>query len=86
MTVTAISRSGGYEVYRFASNMPKSPKKRGNSLQAKIVSLLLRNQKETLKTATTWTESKPKGTTLKVQSIAIANSLYFDLIYKCYEE
>ena len=38
--ITAISRPGGYEVYRLVSNMPKSPKSR-KPLQAIFLSLLL---------------------------------------------
>ena len=45
-THTAISRSGGYEVYRLASDMPKSKKKKRKPLQAKFLSLFLSNQNE----------------------------------------
>ena len=38
--LTAISRPGGFEGYRLASNMPKSQKSR-KPLQAKFLSLLL---------------------------------------------
>ena len=48
-----------------------------------LLSLLLSNQNEILKRAMTWTEQKPKGTTFKVHSIAIANPLYIDLIHQC---
>ena len=78
---TAISRPGGYEVKILASNMPKSQKIR-KPLQAKFSSLCLSNQKEILKRGITWTEQKPKGTTFKVQSIAISNPLYIDLIHQ----
>ena len=74
---TAISRPGGYEVYILASNMPEFQKSR-KTLQDKLLSLLLSNQKEILKRGMTWTEQKPKGTTFKVQSIAVANQLYID--------
>ena len=37
----------------------------------------------TLKRDMTSTEQKPKGTTLKVQSIAIENPLYIGLIHQC---
>ena len=40
------------------------------------------NQNEILKRGMTWTEQKPKGTTFKVHSWAIANSLNIDLIHQ----
>ena len=58
--------------------MPKSPKSR-KPLQGEFFS----NQNEILKRGMTWTEQKPKGTTFKVQSIAIANPLNIDLIHQC---
>ena len=78
---TSISRPGGYEVYILASNMPKSPKTR-KRLQDEFLSLLLSNQTEILKRGMTWTEQKTKGTTFKVQYVAIANPLYIDLIHQ----
>ena len=75
---TAISRTGDYELYIEASNMPISQNGR-KPLQDKFLSLLLSNQKEILKRGMTLTEPKPKGTTFKVQSIAIVNPLYIDL-------
>ena len=53
---TAISRPGGYEVSRLASNMPKSPPKKRKPVHAKLWSLLLSNQKEILKRGMTETE------------------------------
>ena len=76
---TAIARPGGYEVYRVASNMPKSQK----TLQDKFPSLLLSNQKEILKWGITWTQPKLKGTAFRVRSIFKANALYIDLIQQC---
>ena len=78
---TAISRPGGYEVYRLDSNMPLSQKRR-KPLQAGFLSLLQSKQKEILKRGMTSTEPKPKSTTFKVQLIAIANPLYIDLIHQ----
>ena len=69
---TSISRPGGYEVYRLFSNMPKSKKSR-KPLPDEFLSLLLSNQNKILKRGMTWTEHKQKGTTFKVQSLAIAN-------------
>ena len=69
---TAISRPGGYEVYRLVSNITKFPKGR-KPLQAECLSLPLSNQKEILK----------RGTTFKVQFIAIANPSYIDLVHQC---
>ena len=60
--------------------MPKSNKKSQKPLQADFASLLLSKQKDILKRGMTWTEQKQEGTTFKVQSLAIANSLYSDLI------
>jgi hypothetical protein len=80
---TAISRPGGYEVYRLASNMLLSQKSR-KPLQANFSSLHLSNQNEILKRGMTWTEQKPKGTTFKVQSITVANPWYIDLIHQMY--
>ena len=40
------------------------------------------NQMEILIRGMTWTEQKPKGTTFKVQSIAIGNPLNIDLIHQ----
>ena len=68
--VTAISRPVGYEAYILASNMPKSQKGR-KPLKDKFLSLLLSNQNEILKRGMTLTKQIPKGTTFKVQSIAI---------------
>ena len=51
-------------------------------LQANFLSLFLSNQKKILKRGITETEQKTKGTTFKVQSIAIPNSLYIDLIHQ----
>ena len=49
--ITAISRHGGYEVYKLASNMPKSPpKKNASGCKLIFLSLLLSNQKKILKT------------------------------------
>ena len=61
--------------------MLKSPKSH-KLLQSNFLSLLLSNQKEILKKGISWTEEKQKGTTFKVQSIAIANPLYTDLIHQ----
>ena len=80
---TVISRPGGYEVYRLASNMPIIPKNKRMLLQDEFLSLLLSNQNEILKRRMPWTEQKPKGTTFKVQSIGIANPFYIDLIHQC---
>ena len=52
--------------------MTKFPKGR-KPLQAECLSLPLSNQKEILK----------KGTTFKVQFIAIANPSYIDLVHQC---
>ena len=78
---TAISRPGGYEVYRLASNMPKSQKS-CKPLQANFLSLLQSNQKKILKRGMIWKEQKLKETTFKVQSIALANQIYIDLIHQ----
>ena len=59
-----------------------NPKKSRKPLQDEFSSLLLSNQKEILKRGMTWTEQKLKGTTFKVQSIAIANPLYIDFIHQ----
>ena len=59
--------------------MPKSQKS-CKPLQDEFPSLFLSNQNEILKRCMTWTEQKLKGTTFKVQSIAIANPLFIDLI------
>ena len=62
--------------------MPKS-QDRHKPLQAEFLSLLPSNQEEIMKRGMTWTEQKPKGTTFKVQSIAIANPSYIDLTHMC---
>ena len=77
----AISRPVGYEIYRLASNMPK-PKKSRKPLKNVFLLLILSNQNEILKRGMTWTEQKRKGTNFKVQSIAIENLLYIDLIHQ----
>ena len=78
--VTAVSRPGGYEVYRLASNMPES--KKCKPLQDKFLPLPLSIKNEILKRGMTWKKQKQKGTTFKVQSIAVANPLYIDLIHQ----
>ena len=63
--ITAISRPGGYEVYRLASNMPKSQKSR-KPLQANFCFILLiSNHNEIPKRGMTWTEQKLKGKLLR---------------------
>ena len=47
-----------------------------------LMSLLLCNQREILKSGMTRTEKEPKSTTFKVQSIAIAKPFYIDLIHQ----
>ena len=56
--------------------------KKCKPLQDEFSSLLLSNQNKILKRGMTWTEQKPNGTTFEVQSVAIANQLYIDLIHQ----
>ena len=58
--------------------MPESQQKNRKPLRDKFSSFLLSNQKEIVKRGMTCTEQKLKGTHFKVQSIAIANPIYFD--------
>ena len=60
-----------------------NPKKVSSPCKPIFLSLLLSNQKEIMKRGMTWTEQKTKGTTFKVQSLAIANPWYIDLIHQC---
>ena len=52
-------------------------------MQDKLLSNLLSIKKDILKRGLTWTKQKPKVTTFKRQSIAVANPLYIDLIHQC---
>ena len=79
---TAISRPGGYEVYRLASNMPKSQKIHKLLPANVFVTSSISNQKEMMKRGMTWAKQKPKGTTCKGQFIATANPIYIDLMHQ----
>ena len=61
----------------------KNPTKiTANCCKPNVCHNIQNNQKEFLKRGMAWTKEKPKGTTFKVQSIAIATPLYIDLIHQ----